>query len=1126
MTTMKHDFQRRPAFALTAAFCLMAFLLLLAIASSVFLSLQTKAGAAECTRRRARLNALAATRIALGELQTAVGPDRRATADASLPESDDSAGFSRRWVGVLRTDRLKDEKTDAPPFVHRDDAGVALVDDRYRHVGRDFHAEKEFLRRLVSRGDEPGAASFPRREIFPATGDTPAVYAPRVVSESGDISFAWWASDENTKAFIGPGPKPGTEKDFSLPRGAGLALLPGWNAAGRRPATTPASAPALVAEALLDAQKLGALAHDFTTVAAGVLADGRAGGLRTDVTPFLLSTGREGEFTDDSPAVVDTPAAPGPFVHAGPRWGMFRAWVVAGGKPGDLTPSAGTRHRVPDTGKASEKFHDGTHPDLPDVLAPTAPVIAPVLVEAAVYSKLSGDDSRRNKDGAPWLRLHLHPRVVLWNPYAAPLAPARYLVHLRMNGSPVFTLVNAKAKLTGAISGWRVYDNTKVNYATTQGTLLFVLDCPRLAAGESKLFLPPATAPLYGKSAGTKTYRADANVLVPATANSNANFYLEDYDAFEDAGVKALAGVSLAGEKWRCENSAGEDFAAALSLMPPGAGDWNSLRAAPTLRYASVSVKGGSGTTPVAGWPAGRTETLSDDGDAPPPPGMRDGIRLRWLNEPAANRSAYSPSGHADIAPLENFNPTAPLAFIHPFENFPAAASAAGGRKTEMFGLYTRDAPDAATEPEALKPVGGVVAHPFGPASVFPGVSRVVATGFPKSPGFAVSWAEFSDVPFSAFAWHPLRTPGESGITPVTPADATAHTRNAVAWADLASGGKFAMDAVRLTERPEFPRVADMRFEMNHALWDRFTLLTGDAVRRAAFESDPLGHPLPNPLLIPAPGAVLHGALTGDRPTKTGPAAVLLAGAFNVNSTSVIAWEQWLARARGLDATGVPSPVSGDKTPFAKFPANPGDACDRAPAANESGLWRGHRRLSDDEIRKLAGAIVEEVKLRGPFLSLSDFVNRRLSDDPVNLDPANPSLNACGALAAAIAKSGLNDRATPSSLVTARVTGHPGTKHLPVQKAWSRAESASGFLTQGDLLKTGGALLAARGDTFLLRVRAESGGASAVYETVVQRLPRPLIPDPENPDEPGKKTARQFGRRLVILSMREVDAGE
>lgn len=1098
----------------------MAFMLLFSISSAVILTLQTRSGAAECTRCRARLNALAVTRIALGELQTAVGPDRRATAEAPLSAEHDALGFSRRWVGVRRTDRWNDEPHEAPPFVHRDDAGVALVDDRYRHVGRDARADNALVRRLVSRGDEPGAERFPRWEIFPAAGDTPAVSAPRVESESGDFSFAWWASDENTKAFVGPGAKSGTENDFALPLGAGLALLPGWEVTGRRPATIPANASTLTAEGLIDAEKLGALAHDLTTVAAGVLADSRAGGLRTDVTPYLLSSGRAGGFSDEAPVIVDGADSPGPFVHAGPRWGLFRAWAAAG-KSGDLTPSAGTRHRIPDAGKAADKFHDGTHPDLPDVLAAETPVIAPVLVEAAVYSKLSGDDTRRNKDGAPWMRLHLHPRVVLWNPYAAPLAPARYLVHLRMNGSPVFTLVNAKAKLTGAISGWRVYDNTKVNYATTQGTLLFVLDCPRLAAGESKLFLPPATAPLYGKSAETKTYRADANVLAPAVANSNANFYLEDYDAFEDAGVKALAGVSLTGEKWRCENSAGEDFAAALSLMPPGAGDWNSLRAAPTLRYASVSVKGGSGTTPVAGWPAGRSEILSDDGDAPPPPGTRDGIRLRWLNEPAANRSAYSPSGHADIAPLENFNPTAPLAFIHPFENFPAAATAAGGRKPEMFGLYTRDMPDAATEPDALKPAGGVVAHPFGPASAFPGVGRVVVTGFPKSPAYAVSWAEFSDTPVSAFAWHPLRTLGESGVTPVTPSGATAHVGNATDWAGLAAGGKFAIDAVRLAESPQSPRVVDMRFEMNHALWDRYTLLTGDAARRAAFESDPVGHPLPNPLLIPAPGAVLHEALTGDRSTKTGPAAVLLAGAFNVNSTSVVAWEQWLARARGLDASGASSPVSGDKTPFAKFPGDPGVACDRAPAPAESGLWHGHRRLSDDEIRKLARAIAEEVKRRGPFLSLSDFINRRLSDDAVNLDPAAPSPNACGALAAAIVKSGINDRATPPGLITARITGHAGTKHLPVQKAWSRAESASGFLTQGDLLKSGGALLATRGDTFRLRVRVESGGATVFREVVVQRLPRPLISDPENPDEPDKKTALHFGRRLQVVEARE-----
>ena len=45
--------------------------------------------------------------------------------------------------------------------------------------------------------------------------------------------------------------------------------------------------------------------------------------------------------------------------------------------------------------------------------------------------------------------------------------------------------------------------------------------------------------------------------------------------------------------------------------------------------------------------------------------------------------------------------------------------------------------------------------------------------------------------------------------------------------------------------------------------------------------------------------------------------------------------------------------------------------------------WNEFRKLSDLEIAKLAKSIVKQVKIRGPFLSMSDFVNRRLALGPM-----------------------------------------------------------------------------------------------------------------------------------------------
>ena len=78
--------------------------------------------------------------------------------------------------------------------------------------------------------------------------------------------------------------------------------------------------------------------------------------------------------------------------------------------------------------------------------------------------------------------------------------------------------------------------------------------------------------------------------------------------------------------------------------------------------------------------------------------------------------------------------------------------------------------------------------------------------------------------------------------------------------------------------------------------------------------------------------------------------------------------------------------IPDDRVAFSRFSlpgsdeegTNPGD-----PAA-----WRGIRLLTERQIDRLAEECVRQVKLRGPFLNLSDFVNRRLEDGPFGLSGA------------------------------------------------------------------------------------------------------------------------------------------
>jgi hypothetical protein len=155
-------------------------------------------------------------------------------------------------------------------------------------------------------------------------------------------------------------------------------------------------------------------------------------------------------------------------------------------------------------------------------------------------------------------------------------------------------------------------------------------------------------------------------------------------------------------------------------------------------------------------------------------------------------------------------------------------------------------------------------------------------------------------------------------------------------------------------------------------------------------EPGELYHPYRNPRLIPylrdnelsetSYGAMSENVNTDDDRAyryQTLAADLLLNGAFNINSTSVDAWASHLSSLKGLEIPNGSYPP--DETPVPRF-------LKEREVVNFN-AWDKIRSLSDDEISLLAYCLVEQIKLRGPFLSYSDFVNRRIVGTPVNLIP-------------------------------------------------------------------------------------------------------------------------------------------
>jgi len=238
-----------------------------------------------------------------------------------------------------------------------------------------------------------------------------------------------------------------------------------------------------------------------------------------------------------------------------------------------------------------------------------------------------------------------------------------------------------------------------------------------------------------------------------------------------------------------------------------------------------------------------------------------------------------------------------------------------------------------------------------------------------------------------------------------------------------------------------------------------------------------------------------------------------------VNSTRVAAWEALLASNFGSE-----TPVSGDDgmqsfsgkgTPVLRhIPASGGEAQSASGSANNDlDRWNGHRRLSKEQISKLATAIVRQVRERGPFLSLAEFVNRQ---------PGDSANSKCGALETAIREAGLNDGFTDPA------------RNIPDENAASGFNTASGspaVISQADLLTPLAPVLVTRGDTFVIRAYGESVDRSgskttAWCEATVQRTPSYVDPSDASDATPASATNQKFGRRFEIIAFRWMQPSE
>lgn len=319
----------------------------------------------------------------------------------------------------------------------------------------------------------------------------------------------------------------------------------------------------------------------------------------------------------------------------------------------------------------------------------------------------------------------------------------------------------------------------------------------------------------------------------------------------------------------------------------------------------------------------------------------------------------------------------------------------------------------------------------------------------------------------------------------------------------------------------------DASYLVNEVLWDSYTFTTipqvkdnvsslGEAEPNAAYftalsDGDAK---LPNARYLPyAPDGSKFDIATlqmaSNKAAATGAfyhnaGHLLVDGAFNVNSTSVDAWEAFLSSTHSLPVgkvNGDGKIIAFDTTvESARFPRVQhvfGDGAIKSEMEEE--FWTGYRKLEPTEIRELAEAMVEEVEKRGPFLSMADFINRRLE---------NGELGASGALQAALDKT-VNKDIDSSIALDNQGAGFPGQ------------------LLQGDVLQALAPRMTVRSDVFTIRTYGECVNsatgkvmARAWCEAKVQRLPDPIAGSGANALKELSDPSSPFGRQFHIISFR------
>jgi Tfp pilus assembly protein PilX len=1173
-------------FALLITITLLAFLVLLLVSLASLTRVETQVADNNQRLSQARQNALMALNIALGQLQKHTGLDQRVTARADVikpstvtwstsaaPDTAlaaDKSGIdaywqgtkrNRHWIGAWKNSNSTAFNANNPAASNPSPSlqswlvsgnENAATGDTFKPVDvvTGLSATSTALDKLTDANGKPH-----RLLVKASAGVTDnasldrAVTAPEIEITSTTVPgtngaatpvghYAWWVGDEGVKAranLVDPYAAAGTtEANRTRLQSAQRPAIEAMTTSGTDGLSSyPVNTDTLLK--ILTPAQLGTLStdatfptelktrfHDLSVTSRGVLADTKNGGLKSDLS-YILGQSTQANFLtalranyggntvaplattasslSANPILTptSTPLAALPSGFASTFFKNTATWE-------QLWSFANQGSSFNSSGQATPRRHTAVQHGL-----------YPLAIQVKMFYRLRFGDGTGSAsvNHTDTLWVDSIPVVLLANPYSVPLAAADY--HLRISILRRTTNTNVpelifSSDATAASSSWpSAYPSgSEPAYA---GDTTFILRTTGMAAGEAQIFTidpSPAVNPtidgedriLVADSASTApvvmkndfdpvpalTY--NTGKTLPAT-NTHAALRLADGAIITHLYMDYIASPAQRDRRLIQYITAQQDLSEYVG----------SERTLFVVDPMSEGIRQGGGTMLVINQPPTTThpDTLFTYQQAP-------FLQVNY---------------RALLVSFMGGGSSHPLQWARRFDKNGSTGSAG-------------TSPNSWIEANLMRPSGSTTTSRWGIVNIGEGGSQ---TQPPASIGSSsVGFTNFLyDIPRPG---HPLSSLGQfqqfntAGYVPDTvfqiPSVMNSWQTN-YPISNSYPQPRVARDQLMLsnaTYRDHF----DGSYLWNDLFWDRFYFSTYPQTGSFDFASEKLINSRYRPFRDQSVVAWDDEAsFRGDGNAATAANArvasqnLLAEGAFNINSTSVEAWKAVFSSLKKI-------PVGTESTPSAPFVRTlvPTAGSSDAATGTSPNSWSGFRDLSRTEIQSLAEEMAMQIRKRGPFLSLSEFVNRRLVDSGSD----SLGLGLSGALQAALDRVvNLNDHLA----VAFRSVQSASTDNGLAENGYILPSALAGFpgyLLQGDMLSALGPTLAARSDTFTIRTYGDAVNPTtgevtgrAWCEAVVQRTPDYVVPKNGSAGDAPADTATDatnlaFGRRYQIVSFR------